>query len=92
MFKGATMSLDTLFGSVPTGLHVLKHSKFIRRVIPYVGFACILLSINVPNQNLTGRNVGIMVEHRAIVFQILLLCTYMQRRSTTRYHRVTKSD
>ena len=90
MFKGAAMSSDTLFGSVPTELHVLKHSKFNKRVISYVGFACILFSINVPNKNLTGRNVGIMVEHTAIVSGIHLLCTYMHREEQD--HRVTKSD
>lgn len=60
-----------------------------RRVI-YVSVACMLFSINVPNQNLTGRNVGITVEHRAIVFGIHLLCTNMHREEHD--HRVTKSD
>ena len=90
MFKGATMSLDTLFGSVPTELHVLKHSTFTQKS----HFLCLLCThtvlYNVPNQNLTGRNVGIMVEHTAIVFGMHLLCTNMHREEHD--HRVTKSD
>jgi hypothetical protein len=81
--------LNTLSGSVLTELHVLKHSKFNRRIISYIGFAFILFSINAPNQNLTGRNVGIMAEHRAIVFENHLWCTYMHREEHG--HRVTKS-
>jgi len=61
-----------------------------RKVISYVGFACMPFFINITNQNLTGRNVGITVEHRAIVFGIHILCTNMHREE--QYHRVTKSD